>query len=53
MVLNEDRSRARPFRLSAGQFGAGWMAEDQAGQQSTGFPSREDAAKWLLERARH
>src|SRR5262245_12205489 len=41
----------RPFRLGAGQFGSGWAAEDPSGAQSTGFPTREAAADWLVERA--
>ena len=47
-----DIGTVRPFRLAAGQFGSGWAAESTAGEQSTGFPSREAAADWLVQRAR-
>jgi hypothetical protein len=47
-----DVGAVRPFRMGAGQFGSGWAAEDVAGERSTGFPTREAAADWLVERAR-
>ena len=49
---DRDLGLVRPFRLGAGQFGSGWAAETPAGEQSTGFPTRDAAADWLAERAR-
>ena len=49
---DRDLGLVRPFRIGAGQFGSGWAAETPDGEQSTGFPTRDAAADWLVERAR-
>jgi hypothetical protein len=49
---DQDLGLVRPFRIGAGQFGSGWAAETSDGEQSTGFPTREAAADWLVARAR-
>ncbi len=40
------------FRLSAGQFGSGWMATTLGRRRSGKYMTREAAATWLVEQAR-
>lgn len=40
--------RVSKFHMGAGQFGVKWLATTPAGERSTRFPSRDQAAGWLV-----
>jgi hypothetical protein len=54
-VLSEGRviGRVQRFTMSAGQFGTTWTAIAGSGEQQRGFPTRESAAAWLIDRGHH